>query len=182
LATTRPHAARFKKFLQKRHKISGFPPSEKPKSSVYLTVERLVRGDGSVMSSVDVQERECSRKDGLGLSFLALHLSIGGFVLTGWLISSFEALIIYIVLLPLMALQWIINERSCLINNVETWLRTGRWRDSSVNPEEGHFLETMFNRFFALRPGPGAMDRLSYAAVVLLWLLGLGHLSAFFLA
>ena len=138
--------------------------------------------DGSAMASVDVQERESSRKDGLGLSFLALHLSIGAFMLTGWLISSFETLVIYLILLPLMAVQWAINERSCLLNNLETWLRTGRWRDQCVNPEEGRFLEMLFDRFFALRPGPSSMDRLSYAAVVLLWLLGLGHLSAFFLA
>jgi hypothetical protein len=134
------------------------------------------------MASIDVQERECSRKDGLGLSFLVLHLSIGGFVLTGWLISSFEALVFYLILLPVMALQWIINRRSCLINNIETWLRTGRWRDPVVNPEEGRFLETLCDRLFALRPDPGAMDRMSYVVVVLLWLLGLGHLSAFFLA
>jgi hypothetical protein len=81
-----------------------------------------------------------------------------------------------------MALQWIINRRSCLINNIETWLRTGRWRDPVVNPEEGRFLETLCDRLFALRPDPGAMDRMSYVVVVLLWLLGLGHLSAFFLA
>jgi hypothetical protein len=134
------------------------------------------------MASIDVQEREGWRKDGLGLSFLVLHLSIGGFVLTGWLISSFEALVFYLILLPLMAAQWVFNQRSCLINNFETWLRTGRWRDPCANPEEGRFLEALFDRLFALRPLPGAMDRLSYATVVLLWLLGLGHLSAFFLA
>ena len=131
------------------------------------------------MASIDVQEREVSRKDGLGLSFFVLHLGIGGFVLTGWLISSFEALVFYLTLLPLMAVQWAINRRSCLLNNLETWLRTGRWRDA-CNPEEGRFLETLCDRLFAVRPGPAAVDRLSYTAVFLLWLLGLEHLSAFF--
>ena len=134
------------------------------------------------MASVDLQELQGARKDGLGLSFLIVHLTIGGFVLTGWLISSFEVLIIYLTLLPMMAGQWAINERSCLINNLESWLRTGRWRDPCNNPEEGRFLEMLCHRLFAARLAPTFVDRLSYASVLLLWLLGLGHLSAFFMA
>ena len=128
------------------------------------------------MASIDVQERAVSKKDGLGLSFLMLHLGVGGFVLTGWLFASFEALLLYLFLLPAMAVQWALNRRSCLINNLESWLRTGQWRDPCSH-EEGQFLEMLCDRLFALRPGPAAVDRISYATVLLLWLLALGHLS-----
>ena len=151
----------------------------------FLDCRKTLRGaranNGSVMASIDIQERDAPKKDGLGLSLFALHLGVGGFVLTGWLLTSFEALTFYLVLLPVMAAQWALNRRSCLINNLESWLRTGRWRDP-CSREEGRFLEMLCDRMFAMRPGPIAVDRLSYATVILLWLLALGHLSELMLA
>ena len=88
------------------------------------------------MALLDIQEAAGQRRDSLGLSCLAIHLGVGGFVLIGWVLSSLDLLIFYILLLPAMAGQWAFNRRSCLINNLESWLRTGRWRDPE-NCEEG---------------------------------------------
>ena len=128
------------------------------------------------MASIDFEQRVRPRKDGLGLSFFIFHSGIGEFVLAGWLISSYELLAFYLLLLPLMAMQWLINRGSCIINNVESWLRTGRWRDPD-NCEEAAFLAITCEWLFALRPDPVRIDRLTYCAVLFLWLLGLGHVS-----
>ena len=78
-------------------------------------------------------------------------MGIGAFVLAGWVLPFAEALGFYLVLLPMMAGQWVINRGSCILNNIETWLRSGRWRDSS-NPEEGHFLAMLSYWLFRIRP------------------------------
>lgn len=128
------------------------------------------------MASIDIQESCGPRRDRLGLSCFLFHLAVGAFVLAGWLISSYEALMFYLVLLPAMAMQWAINRGSCIINNLESWLRSGRWHDPG-NLEEGGFLLMLCDWMFAMRPSPVAMDRFSYVVVLFLWLLALGHFS-----
>jgi len=128
------------------------------------------------MASIDIQETPGPRRDRLGLSCLIFHLAVGAFVLIGWVISSYEMLMFYLVLLPAMATQWAINRGSCIINNLESWLRSGQWRDPA-NPEEGGFLLMLCEWMFAIRPSPVLLDRFSYAVVVFLWLLALGHIS-----
>src|SRR5258705_5785993 len=133
------------------------------------------------MALIDIQERMAPKRDRLGLSCFLLRMGLGGFVLTGWLIASTEALLFYLLLLPAMATQWVVNRDSCMINNIETWLRTGHWRDPD-NGEDGRFLIMLCDWLFAVRPNPGAVDRFSYSAVLALWLLGLGHFSLLALA
>jgi hypothetical protein len=126
------------------------------------------------MALIDIQERMEPKRDRLGLSCLVFHMAVGAFVLAGWLISSTEGLLFYLLLLPAMATQWAVNQGSCVINNIETWLRTGRWRDQE-NGEDGRYLAMLFDWLFAVRPAPAALDRLSYSVVLFLWVLGLGH-------
>ena len=126
------------------------------------------------MALIDTQERMAPKKDRLGHSCLIFHLAVGAFVLGGWLISSTEGLLFYLLLLPAMVAQWAVNQGSCVINNIETWLRTGRWRDQE-NGEDGRYLAMLFDWLFAVRPAPAALDRLSYSVVLFLWVLGLGH-------
>jgi hypothetical protein len=133
------------------------------------------------MALIDIQERMGPKRDRLGLSCLIFHLAVGAFVLAGWLISSTEALLLYLLLLPAMATQWALNRGSCVINNIETWLRTGRWRDEE-NGEDGRYLIMLFNWLFAMRPDPASLDRLSYSVVLFLWILGLGHFFSLALA
>ncbi|HEX3485317.1 MAG TPA: hypothetical protein VHT51_09665 [Micropepsaceae bacterium] len=128
------------------------------------------------MASIDFQGAAGPRKDRLGVSCFLLHLTVGAFVLAGWLISSFDMLMAYLLLLPAMATQWAVNRRSCIINNLESWIRTGHWHDPH-NCEEGGFLLMISDWLFAIRPSPTAIDRFSYGVVFFLWLLALGHVS-----
>jgi hypothetical protein len=133
------------------------------------------------MALIDIQERIGPKRDRLGHSCLIFHMAVGAFVLAGWLISSSEGLLFYLLLLPAMATQWAVNRGSCVINNIETWLRTGRWRDQE-NGEDGRYLAMLFDWLFAVRPAPAALDRLSYSTVLFLWVLGLGHFFSLTLA
>ena len=126
------------------------------------------------MALIDIQETRGPRRDGLGHSCLIFHLAVGAFVLAGWLISSTEALLFYLFLLPAMATQWAVNRGSCVINNIETWLRTGRWRDQE-NGEDGRYLAMLCDWFFVVRPDPVTLDLLSYSVILVLWVLGLDH-------
>jgi hypothetical protein len=126
------------------------------------------------MALIDIQERVEPKRDRLGLSCLIFHMAVGAFVLGGWLITSAEGLLFYLLLLPAMAIQWAVNQGSCVINNIETWFRTGRWRDQE-NGEDGRYLMMLCDWLFTTRPDPMALDLLSYSVVLVLWLLGLDH-------
>jgi len=116
------------------------------------------------------------RSDRLGLSFFLAHLLVSAYVLLGWIIPSPAALLFYMVLLPAIAAQWHINRGCCVINNLESWLRSGRGRDPG-NREEGAFLLMLSNWLFRVRPHPVLLDRFSYSTVFVLWLVAFLHLS-----
>jgi len=134
------------------------------------------------MASIDFHDRDqCPRGprlDGLGLSFLISHLAVGAYTLFGWITSSPPALAFYLLLLPAIATQWYVNRGSCVMNNIESWLRGGCWRDPT-NPEEGGFLLMLCRWLFRIRPHPLVLDRFSYVAVFILWLLAASRLSWF---
>jgi len=118
------------------------------------------------------------RSDGLGVVSFAIHALIGLYLLFGWLVPYAMELAFYIVLLPAVAGQWLFNRGSCVLNNIETWLRYGRWRDPR-NLEEGGFVLMLSYWLFRWRPSRAAANALSYGTVVILWLLAFAHLSYF---
>jgi hypothetical protein len=106
-----------------------------------MSVFSAVGSQGRKSNGLDRHPRSSGPAKGSAGSVLfhPLHLMVGVFVISGWLVSSFSALMCYLVLLPAMAAQWAINRRSCIINNLESWIRTGHWHDPN-NCEEGGFL------------------------------------------
>jgi len=134
------------------------------------------------MASIDYDDRnECQlrpRLDGIGLSFLISHLAVGAYILFGWISSSPPALAFYLLLLPVIATQWYVNRGSCVMNNVESWLRSGRWRDPN-NPEEAGFLLMLCQWMFRVRPHPVVLDRFSYVAIFILWMIAASRFSWF---
>lgn len=132
------------------------------------------------MTSIDFGDRLAPaagpRSDRLGLSLFFLHLLISSYVLLGWSIPSPATLLFYLLLLPAIAAQWHVNRGCCVLNNLESWLRSGRGRDPD-NKEEGAFLLMLSNWLFRIRPHPVLLDRFSYATVFILWLLAFSHFS-----
>ena len=127
------------------------------------------------MVSVDFTRLPRSEKsDRLGFALFLIHLGVGAFVVFGWAIPSHNVLGFYLVFLPAMAGQWVVNRGSCVINNLESWFRSGRWRDAA-NPQEGRFFETVCLKVFRRAPDPARADAVCYGGVTLLWILGFGH-------
>ena len=116
------------------------------------------------------------RVDRLGLGFFLFHAFIGMYITLGWIVSPDWLLVFYLLLLPAVATQWYVNRGSCVINNLESWLRNGRWRDPH-NPEEGGFLLMICHWLFRVRPHPSVLDKLCYAAVLIFWLLAVSRFS-----
>ncbi len=91
-------------------------------------------------------------------------------MLFGWVMPS----LVYLVLLLLIGLQWRFNQGCCVINNFESWLRTGHWRDPD-SKEEGTFLLMLCEWLGRVRPEPKVLDRTSYGTLTVLWLFGFGR-------
>ncbi len=78
----------------------------------------------------------------LRFQLFAVHIGIILYVSLGWLITWRAALYFYALLLPLIALQWLLNGGCSIVNNIENLLRVGRWNDPE-NIFEGAFFSTI---------------------------------------
>lgn len=82
--------------------------------------------------------------DPLRISVFLMHATIVGYVVSGWAAETGIALLAYVVLLPMIVLQWLLNDGASVISNFESVVRTGRWRDPN-NRFEGAFFRTVLN-------------------------------------
>jgi hypothetical protein len=114
------------------------------------------------------------KRDFLGNVCFYLHFAVMIFVVLGWLVPWRPVLLFYLVLLPAMVAQWRFNKNSCVLNNTESFLRTGRWRDIR-NVEEGAWLKTLAESVFGWKLVHWQVDAFTYVIMAALWLLGLGH-------
>jgi hypothetical protein len=115
-----------------------------------------------------------TQRDLLGNVCFYLHFAIMLYIVLGWLAPWKVALIFYVTFLPCVALQWLVNKNSCVLNNFESLLRFGQWRDPA-NEEEGAWLLTLARDTLGVRATPGQMDAFIYAVLAFLWVLGVGH-------
>jgi hypothetical protein len=106
----------------------------------------------------------------------AIHIGLVMFVLTGWLVPVTAILQTHIAFVPLLVVTWAFNGNACLLNNIETWLTKGIWRDGA-NREEGSFLLVAVETYLKLHPTQRQMDIITYALMAVAWALSLAHLS-----
>jgi hypothetical protein len=85
-----------------------------------------------------------ARFDKLHFWLVVTHLGIIAYVAFGWLISSRILLFFYTLLLPMIILQWLMNDGCSIVNNVENLLRKGQWNDPE-NRFQGAFFLTILN-------------------------------------
>jgi hypothetical protein len=122
-----------------------------------------------------VTATEKRKRDALGQLCFALHLGIMLFITLGWAMPQSGVLIVYLVFLPAVVAQWQFNKNSCVLNNLESLLRTGRWRDAD-NPEEGAWFQGLVRSVLGLDLKPAHLDAFVRVVLVLFWGLGLIHL------
>lgn len=77
--------------------------------------------------------------------FQVFHWVIVGTVVSGWTFLDGGWLLAYLIFLPAMIIQWRLNQDTCIINNIESWLTTGSWRNEE-NEEEGACVKTTIER------------------------------------
>ena len=78
----------------------------------------------------------------LRVGILSVHLVIVAYVGIGWLGSSRATLLFYLLLLPTIAIQWLLNAGTSILNNVESLVYTRHWHDER-NSLEGHFFQSL---------------------------------------
>jgi hypothetical protein len=115
------------------------------------------------------------KRDLLGNFCFYFHFVVMLYIVLGWLVPLRGGLIFYLVFLPAVFLQWQVNKNSCMLNNIESWLRSGQWRDPN-NREEGAWLQTLVNDLTGWDITARQMDLFINGVLVLLWGLGLYHL------
>jgi hypothetical protein len=123
----------------------------------------------------ETTDAAAASRDLLGKACFTFHFAVMIYIVAGWAIPARAALVFYLVFLPGVALQWQFNKNACVLNNLESWLRSGRWRDPS-NREEGQWLLTLVGDVTGLQFTPAQMDAFTYGVLAALWALGLWHL------
>jgi hypothetical protein len=116
------------------------------------------------------------KRDALGQACFLIHFLPLTYVVTGWLAPWRVALIVYLVFVPGMFLQWRLNKDSCVLNNIESLLRTGRWRNPK-NREEGAWLRTLVNDLTGWNLSRRQMDTFINLMLLLFWTLALARLQ-----
>jgi len=114
-------------------------------------------------------------RDALGNLCFYLHFAVMIYIVLGWLVPVQAMLIFYLGFLPAVAIQWQFNKNSCVLNNMESLIRTGQWRDPH-NKEEGAWLLTLATTVLGYPFKAWHIDVFTYAVLVVLWGAGLSHL------
>jgi hypothetical protein len=113
-------------------------------------------------------------RDALGRTCFLLHFAVMVFIVSGWAMPWRSALLFYLAFVPVVTLQWQFNRNSCVLNNLESLMRTGTWRDPT-NEEEGAWLRTLAKDVLGIRVRPAQMEAFIYMVMLVLWCLGLAH-------
>jgi hypothetical protein len=117
------------------------------------------------------------KTDFLRTKLFLFHALIVAYVTFGWMAETRLALFVYIMVLPLIGMQWLFNRGSSVINNWESRLRTGHWRDTR-NPYEGRFFVGVINNL-GVPATPAQVNTVVIFAMLMFWLAGLFRMMIF---
>ncbi|HEX2593152.1 MAG TPA: hypothetical protein VHL34_16750 [Rhizomicrobium sp.] len=115
------------------------------------------------------------KRDLLGNVCFYFHFAVMIFILAGWAVPLAPVLVFYLVFIPAVAIQWQFNKNSCVLNNIESYLRYGTWR-AEQNAEEGAWLMTLIKNVTGVQLKPWHIDVITYGIMGSLWFAGLSHL------
>ena len=121
-------------------------------------------------------DRLAQKRDLLGHLCFTFHFAVMIYIVAGWLVPWRPALAFYLLFIPAIYMQWLVNRDTCILNNVEGFMRTGRWRNKENNPEEGAWLLTLATNVTGLEITTFQINVLTYSVLALVWLLALARL------
>ena len=125
-----------------------------------------MRGQGRVRA--ERRERNYAATDSLRLAVFLIHAGIVGYVVSGWTSGSAEALLAYVILLPVILLQWLLNGGSSIVSNIESVIRRGRWRHREGGLE-GAFFDTVL-RSVGVRATKAQINTVIVVTMFLFWI------------
>ena len=135
----------------------------------------LANDDETPAVATALPSHVAEKRDMLGSFCFYLHFAVMIYIVVGWLAPWQVTLYFYLGFLPAVAGQWQFNKNSCVLNNIESVLRTGQWRDPN-NREEGAWLQTLVLNVTGILFKPWQMDAFTYFILLVLWTAGLSHL------
>jgi hypothetical protein len=103
---------------------------------------------------------------------VSVHLAIVAYVGVGWLGSTRIGLLIYLLLIPAIVLQWLLNAGTSILENVESLIRTGRWRDPR-NSFEGHLFQESLRATVGIMVSNTLINVLASTAMLMFWIAAL---------
>ena len=112
--------------------------------------------------------------DWLGVGLFLVHAAIVGYVVSGWLVESRTGLLIYLLALPLIVLQWVLNGGSSIVSNIESLQRTGHWRDPNSGLD-GAFLRSVL-KSVGTEATTGQVNTVTVSIMFLFWIEALSRL------
>jgi len=112
--------------------------------------------------------QRCFGCDLLRVTTFIVHLAIVAYVSTGWLASTRASLLFYLLLLPMIVMQWLLNAGASILDNAETLIRTGHWHDSR-NIFEGHFFQNIL-RASGIKVSTTLINFMVCATLLLFWI------------
>jgi hypothetical protein len=136
----------------------------------------LAHDDETPAAASALPSHAAEKRDLLGNFCFYLHFAVMIFIVAGWAIPVPAVLYVYLAFLPLVALGWQFNKNSCILNNIESYLRFGTWR-AEQNAEEGAWLMTLIKNAIGIQLKHWQVDCITYGVMSLLWFVGFSHLK-----
>ncbi|NEO58754.1 MAG: DUF2784 family protein [Okeania sp. SIO3B5] len=98
-----------------------------------------------------------------------LHTSVLIFTLTGWLLPN-KLLLIYLVWIPLMVIQWQLNQGTCILTNLENYL-VGE-TNKQKSEQQGQFVKSLFLNLCGFVPADNFLKYLIDCTIFSCWCVG----------
>ena len=95
-----------------------------------------------------------------------LHISVLIFTLIGWLLPH-EWLWMYLLWIPLIVIQWQLNQGTCILTNLENYL-VGE-TDKPKSQQQGQFVKSLFLKLCGFVPADRVLKYLIYFTIFCCW-------------
>jgi hypothetical protein len=105
--------------------------------------EQVMSSNSGVVQTVSKAPQAAVATDWLSVALFMVHAAIVGYVVAGWTAQTRVGLFVYLLLLPMLVLQWLVNGGSSIVSNIETYKRTGHWRHAEQGLEGAFFQSVL---------------------------------------
>ena len=95
-----------------------------------------------------------------------VHYAVLVYSLFGWLIPGPVALTVYLSAQVLMVIQWKFNHGTCILTNIENWLKGVPW--SQRGEQQGDFIGGIIRKVLKIDPTDRQIEWFVYGVMIIL--------------